>query len=199
MSKAGLLALPATQAFIYSLCGGYDVALTPASVIFKTVSDQTTDDTQQKIHRQMKQFFKELFEYSHHFNQNLADVFKDNQGKTSEKAEKLFNHILNAHQIWNNRIDPKQPTFDSWELHDIQDLKNIDKTNYEQTLQILDKFDLNETINYSNSKRQAFSNNIRDILFHVINHSTYHRGQVASEFRQYGLEPLVTDYIFYKR
>ena len=147
----------------------------------------------------MKQFFKELFEYSHHFNQNLFDIFIDNTDKTSEKSVKLFNHLLNAHQIWNNRIDPKQLTFGVWELHGTQELKNIDRTNYEQTLQILDTFDLTETINYSNSRGQTFTNNIRDIYFHVINHSTYHRGQIATEFKQYGLEPLVTDYIFYKR
>ena len=147
----------------------------------------------------MNQFFKELFEYSHHFNQNLSDVFNDSPDKTFQKSVKLFNHLLNAHQVWNNRIELKQATFRIWELHSTQDLKNIDQTNNEQSLQILDKFDLNETINYSNSKGQAFSNSIRDILFHVINHSTYHRGQIATEFRLHELEPLITDYIFYKQ
>lgn len=147
----------------------------------------------------MKLFFKELFEYSHHFNQKLSDVFANSPDKTSEKAVKLFNHLLNAHQIWNNRIGLKQSTWGVWELHDIQDLKNIDKTNYEQTLQILNRSDLNEIISYSNSKGHAYSNSIRDILFHIINHSTYHRGQIATEFKQNGLEPLVVDYIFYKR
>ncbi|KAA9035691.1 damage-inducible protein DinB [Ginsengibacter hankyongi] len=147
----------------------------------------------------MKDLFKELFEYSHHFNQKLSDVFTDNPDKTSEKAVKLFNHILNAHQIWNNRIEPKQTTFGVWELHAIEHLKNIDQTNYEQTLQILDTIDLNETINYLNSKGQPFSNRARDIFFHVINHSTYHRAQIATEFKQHGLDPLVTDYIVYKQ
>jgi len=147
----------------------------------------------------MKQFFKELFEYGYHFNQKLGDVFNDNPNKISEKSFQLFNHILNAHQIWNNRIEPKQPTFGVWEIHNVQDLKNIDQINYEQTLQILDAADLNESINYANTKGQAFNNNIKDILFHIINHSTYHRGQIATDFRQNGLEPLVTDYIFYKR
>lgn len=147
----------------------------------------------------MKPFFKELFEYGNHFNQKLADIFNECPDKTSEKAIQLFNHLLNAHQIWNNRIEPKQNPFGVWELHAVQDLKNIDKSNYEQTLLILDDFDLNTLIKYTNSKGDTFSNNIRDIYFHVINHSTYHRGQIASEFRQYGLNPVVTDYIFYKR
>jgi uncharacterized damage-inducible protein DinB len=147
----------------------------------------------------MKPFFKELFEYSNYFNQKLADVFSESPDKTSEKTIKLFNHLLNAHQIWNNRIQPKQTPFGVWELNAVQDLKNIDASNYEQTLFILDNFDLNTPIKYTNSKGDTFSNSIQDIYFHVINHSTHHRGQIASEFRQNGLNPLVTDYIFYKR
>ncbi len=147
----------------------------------------------------MIQFFKELFEYSHHFNQKLCDVLNDNPYRGSEKAIKLYNHILNAHQIWNNRIDPKQTFFGVWEIHPVSDLKGIDKASFEQTLLILDKFDLNESISYTNTKGQTFTNSVRDILFHAINHSTYHRGQIATELRQNELEPLNTDYIFYKR
>jgi uncharacterized damage-inducible protein DinB len=44
-----------------------------------------------------------------------------------------------------------------------------------------------------------FTNTIKDILFHIINHSTNHRGQIAVDFRNNGLEPLVLDYVFYKR
>lgn len=146
----------------------------------------------------MKQFFKELFEYSHHFNQKLGDVFVESPDKTSEKAVKFYNHILNAHQIWNNRIEPQQTVFAVWEIHPVKNCKDIDKANYEHSLLILDKFDLNDKISY-NAKGQTFTNSIRDILFHAINHSTYHRGQIATDFRQNGLAPLVTDYIFYKR
>jgi len=147
----------------------------------------------------MKQFFKELFEYSHHFYQKLCDVFDDNANRGLEKALQLYNHMLNAHQIWNNRIEPLQTPFGVWELHPVSDLKGIDKANYEQTLLILDKFDLNDPISYTNTKGQTFSNSIRDILFHAINHCTYHRGQIATALRQNELEPLNTDYIFYKR
>lgn len=147
----------------------------------------------------MKAFFKELFEYSHHFNQKLGEVFNDNPDKISEKATKLYNHILNAHQIWNNRIDPKQTRFEVWEIHPIHDYKKIDSTNFEHSLLILDTFNLHDMIHYTNTKGQTFNNSIKDLFFHVINHSTYHRGQIATEFKQNGLDPLGTDYIFYKR
>lgn len=147
----------------------------------------------------MKSFLKELFEYSHHFNQKLADIFNDNADKASERSLTLINHILNSHHIWNSRINQQQASFGVWDMHDLRDLKSLDKTNYEQSLQILDKSDLDKVIGYKTSKGQPFSNSVRDILFHVINHSTYHRGQIAAEFRQNGLEPVVTDYVFYKR
>lgn len=34
-------------------------------------------------------------------------------------------------------------------------------------------------------------------LRHVVNHATYHRGQVASKLKQLGVEPPVTDFVFY--
>src|SRR5690606_1649908 len=99
----------------------------------------------------------------------------------------------------NNRIDPKQQTFGVWESHPIHECKDIDKMNFEHSLVILDKYDLNETIHYKNTQGQSFSNKIVDLFFHVINHSTYHRGQIATEFKQHGIDPLFTDYILYKR
>lgn len=144
-------------------------------------------------------FFKELVEYNHHFNQKLADIFVGSPDMISEKAVKLFSHLLNAHHIWNHRIEGKRPIFGVWKPHSISELKDIDQSNYAQTLHILDTVDLDKTIDYSNTSGKAFSNRAKDIVFHIINHSTYHRGQIATEFRQNGLEPLITDYVFYKR
>jgi uncharacterized damage-inducible protein DinB len=35
------------------------------------------------------------------------------------------------------------------------------------------------------------------VLRHVVNHSTYHRGQVAAKLRRLGVEPAATDFIFW--
>lgn len=144
----------------------------------------------------MKDFFIELFEYSYICNQKLADIFTTYPTQTSERATQLYNHILNAHQIWNCRIERNQNEFGIWEIHLLQSYAAIDKMNYENSLLILDKHGLNDAIHY---KGKSLSNSVRDILFHVINHSTYHRGQIATEFRLNGLEPLTTGYIFFKR
>jgi uncharacterized damage-inducible protein DinB len=144
-------------------------------------------------------FFKELFEYSHHFNQQLATVFTEQSTLTSEKSIKLFSHILNAHQIWNSRIIQDKNQFGVWDIHTVHELKEIDRTNYTNSIRILDQSDLSSSIKYTNFKGDTYTNSIKDILFHIINHSTYHRGQIATEFKQAGIEPLNTDYIFYKR
>lgn len=55
--------------------------------------------------------------------------------------------------------------------------------------------DLAQTISYRNSKGEAFANLIVDVLTHVILHSAYHRGQIASHMRDTGQTPAYTDFI----
>lgn len=147
----------------------------------------------------LSKFLTELFEYSNHYNQQLSEVFLAHADKTSEKSVKLFSHVLNAHHIWNNRIEGIRPLVTVWQVHDASVFKKMDQENYENSIRILRNFDLEKELSYTNSQGQQFSNNIRDILFHVINHCTYHRAQIATEFKQAGLEPVTTDYIFYRR
>ncbi|MEJ7559955.1 MAG: hypothetical protein WKF66_16705 [Pedobacter sp.] len=46
----------------------------------------------------MKLFYEELFQYSHYFNQKLGDVFVETADRVSEKAIKIYNHILTLSQ-----------------------------------------------------------------------------------------------------
>jgi uncharacterized damage-inducible protein DinB len=146
----------------------------------------------------MTTFFKELFDYNHYCNQGLIAVMTDHAKDLSDRSIKLFSHILSAHHVWNCRIEESQSLYDAIQIHLFQDLKYINRKNYFDTLLILDEFELNKNIEYTTGKGEVFSHSVCDILFHVINHSTYHRGQVAVEFREIGLEPLITDYVFYK-
>ncbi len=146
----------------------------------------------------MKENFIELFDYNNHFNQKLVALILENKTQTSEKTQKLINHLINAQQIWNARIQNTEQ-FDVWQINDWSKLSSIDSNNYETSLKILDDYDLNVSIQYTNSKGETFSNKIKDILYHIINHSTYHRAQIATDLKQNGIEPINTDYIFYKR
>lgn len=147
----------------------------------------------------MKTLFLSLFEYHHSVNQQLWEAMSAHPDKTSEKALRLYNHILNGHQIWNNRIEKRETAFDVWDMHPLPACKDIDKASYAHTLDIIGQFDLQEVIEHPKIKGKPFRKKISEILFHIINHATYHRGQIATEFRQGGLEPLMTDFIFHEK
>jgi len=146
----------------------------------------------------MKTFFQELLQYNNHFNDKVITALNENSKIISDKCIRLLNHTLNVHRIWNYKIQAGQDPYGPWEIHSMQELHDINRKNHEDSKHILDKFELSQIIQYSTSTGQAFNNSVRDILFQVINHSTYHRGQIATEFRESGIEPLLTDYIFYK-
>lgn len=144
-------------------------------------------------------FFKDAFEYNYHFNQELIELFESNKQIIPEKSIQLLNHLINAQQIWNERILEQQPSVGVWEIRSLENLKNVNENNYNKSLSILNNTQLNQKIVYKNSKGIEFSNTVQDIIFHVINHSTYHRAQIASDLKANGIEPINTDYIFYKR
>lgn len=146
----------------------------------------------------MKPFFDELFGYNRHCNQQLAHIFEHESARVDIKSIALFSHILNAHHIWNHRMLGRKTKYGVWDDHGIDTFASIDRLNHEETQHILQACDLTSEIAYRTTAGKPFVNTVKDTLFHVVNHSTYHRGQIASLFRQHGIEPLVTDYIRYK-
>ncbi len=107
--------------------------------------------------------------------------------------------MLNAHHIWNHRIANKAPLFAVWQDQPVETMLQSELINYRSSEAILEDYALDHPILYANSQGQQFESNVQDVLFHIINHTTYHRAQIASDFKLNGLAPLLTDYIHYKR
>jgi len=147
----------------------------------------------------MEDFFREIFEYTFEFNKQVINLLLQSDTAVAEKALLLLNHTLNAHEVWNCRIEQQITTIGIWEVRPLETLNTINEQNYKKSLQILEQINLDKKIRYTNSKGDVYVNSVRDILFHIVNHSTYHRGQIATECKRIGIMPLLTDYIFYKR
>ena len=145
------------------------------------------------------QFFVELFEYSRNMNQLIIDASLNTTEKSLSKTSKLFSHILNAHHIWNTRIQGVSTDIGVWQIQEVETWSTIDEMNFDDSINLIKSGNLDSKISYKNSKGQSFENSIHDILFHVINHSNYHRAQIAVDFRENGMQPISTDYIFQKR
>ena len=142
--------------------------------------------------------FRELLEYCKEADQRLIEVFK-NSKTNSPKALTLFSHVLNAQHIWASRILKRAQVFPFTHVHLLNDFDNVCEQNFQLFLEVLDKVSLEEKISYTNSTGNNYTSDVKDILFHVVNHSTHHRGQIMMLFRDRGIEPPVTDYIFLKR
>lgn len=146
----------------------------------------------------MKEKLVDLFEYTYHFNKEMIKIISENLEKVDEKTISLINHTLNAQQIWNSRI-LNEKSFEVWQLNPFENLDGINQQNFNKTLEIVQKFDPDQKMEYQNSRGTKFENTVFEMLFQAINHSTYHRGQINSLLKQSGITPILTDYIFYKR
>ncbi|WP_224995218.1 DinB family protein [Cesiribacter sp. SM1] len=151
----------------------------------------------------MESLFKDWFAYNHEANQRTIEVLLKEE-QVPDKAMEIFNHVLNAHQIWLNRIyGTNLLQVSPWQSTDKAYFSEYNDLNYRNTLLLLQAsgfgMHLGKPVNYQNTKGELFTNNIQEIYFHILTHSAYHRGQIAFLLRQAGAIPPLTDFIFYKR
>lgn len=147
----------------------------------------------------MKDFFIEKFDYNFDSNQRMINCVEANPKAYTQRAQDLIGHTFNAHHIWNCRILGQTPKQTVWEVFQLKDLHQMNTATNNQSMDILSSFELTKIAEYTNTRGQSYSNRVDDILYHIINHSTYHRGQLMTELKLHGVIPISTDYIFFKR
>ena len=59
--------------------------------------------------------------------------------------------------------------------------------------------DLDHVLEYRTLKFGAYRNPLWQSMQHLVNHGTYHRGQVTTLLRQLGAQPILTDLIHFYR
>ncbi|WP_209400827.1 DinB family protein [Pseudozobellia sp. WGM2] len=147
----------------------------------------------------MKSFFNQLFDYNFFCNKKIIE-YCETLDAVPEKSIWLFSHLLNSHHIWNARLLEDQPEYEVFQIHELNAWHDIHYENQRSSFHIVSNIDdFERRLDYENSKGRLYTNTVQDMLFHIINHSTHHRGQIATNFRMNDIEPLVTDYVFYKR
>jgi uncharacterized damage-inducible protein DinB len=125
-----------------------------------------------------------------------------NLKKKNNKSEELLSHIISAQKIWLNRILGRNTVIDPWHKLTQEDWITQSIPITAEWINLLESFkenDFERRIEYTNTKGEKFFNTVKDIIVQVINHSTYHRAQIAQLVRQSGGEPAKTDYIIYQR
>ena len=150
----------------------------------------------------MKKYFIDLFEYDAWANRRMLITIKSSK-ISDERIRKIFSHIISAQLIWLNRIQdhPTSP-FPLWETYKISEIETMIEESSERWINFLSSYNmdtLEEVIRYQNTKGDTYENRLRQIITHVINHSSHHRGQLALLLREKGVAPPANDYIIYKR
>lgn len=71
---------------------------------------------------------------------------------------------------------------------------------WEEWVQQTNEANLTHVFAYQNSKKEHFKQPVYEMLVHLFNHQTYHRGQVVTMFRQLGADKIpATDFIIFSR
>lgn len=121
----------------------------------------------------------------------------------SERSGELMSHIVETEYLWYLRIrggyESMVSVWNRWPVDRLEKEIELLPATWSAWMGELADADLERSVTYTNTKGVVYTNSVRQILVHVIHHSTYHRGQVAAEVRRTGGTPALTDYIAYFR
>ncbi len=147
----------------------------------------------------MKHYFLRLFKYNRWCNLQLVEHLKSLPHLESVMLR--LSHIVAAEEIWFERIQTLgHEPLPLFEAQPPAKLTPRLKKSAQRWLDLVDQLDdFHKVISYKTTQGTPYQTPLDDILIHVANHGTYHRGQIATILRQEGHEPLATDYILFCR
>ena len=153
-----------------------------------------------KLGSVVNSYFLKLYQYNAWCNQRVLKCLQS-QNVQHEKALTLFSHLLSAQFIWLHRLKAlPPPPYELWKKYKLGQLQTMVEESSAAWLDFISSTDsFHRTLKYRNYAGDPFENLVEDIIIHVVNHGTYHRGQIALLLREHGFEPVNTDYITYQR
>jgi uncharacterized damage-inducible protein DinB len=154
----------------------------------------------------------ELFAYTRWANNRILEATAKLSGE--ELSRELGNsfpsiratlvHIVGAEWVWLSRWNGESPTaLPAWlELLSNEAIRRrFEEIDAERRIYLehLEEVGLNALIRYRNLKGDPFAAPLWQLLLHLVNHSTYHRGQVVTMLRQLGHSAPATDLVQFYR
>src|SRR5450631_1203156 len=125
-------------------------------------------------------------------------------GSSFSSVRDTLAHICGAEWIWLERFQGRSPSSlpDASQFPDVASLQ----ARWDELEGRLLKFvhgltqeDLDRVLEYNTLKFGVYQNPLWQSLQHVVNHGSYHRGQVTTMLRQHGAQPILTDLMHYYR
>ncbi len=142
-------------------------------------------------------YFRRLFSYDDWANREVLAALSKIE-LPPPKSVKLLAHIVAAERLWLARIRNEHqplPVWPDFTVHESGNEIAAMPGRWREFLDHLPADGLAATVSYQNSKGEPWASCVEDILMHVVMHSAYHRGQVATDMRASGHVPAYTDFI----
>jgi uncharacterized damage-inducible protein DinB len=148
----------------------------------------------------MKEYFLKLYEYNAWANKRVLDCLS-RQKVNEEKIMSLMGHVVAAQFLWLHRIKAlPPPDVKLWGEYTLPQLTSMADEIGKRWLEFVQATsNFNRDLEYNNYVGDPYITNVEMIMIHLVNHSSYHRAQIAMLLRQKGLEPINTDFITYDR
>jgi uncharacterized damage-inducible protein DinB len=155
---------------------------------------------------------RELFAFNTWANQRTlgavealtAEQFAKPMGSSFSSVRDTLVHIWGVEWVWLERVKGNSPTSFP-EAKSFGDLASLRprwaevEGNWREYVDELDERLLEEELDYMTLSFGSSRSPRWQILQHVVNHGTYHRGQVTTMLRQLGAKGIATDLIFFYR
>jgi uncharacterized damage-inducible protein DinB len=153
-----------------------------------------------------------LFDYTEWAHRRILDTVRTLSGEQYTRVlvssyptiRETLSHMVFAEWLWLQRLNGSSPTArPDWAtdppLATLESILASVAAERRKFLDALDDAALDRPLGYSTMNGQSFTNRLGDILLHVVNHASYHRGQVVTMIRQVGGVPPNTDLIAFRR
>jgi uncharacterized damage-inducible protein DinB len=149
----------------------------------------------------MKEHLIRFFSFNNWANTAMANFLVANDIQ-DEEVLRLASHIAQAQRNWYFRVVGQQNDVPIWTPLAPSSIATQLAENgalWLSYLENLQESDFQTRLAYKSMAGHPFLDNLADVLTHLVNHSTYHRGQVIYLIRQLGLTPPGTDFIVFAR
>lgn len=130
-----------------------------------------------------------------------AEVFlKEVQLGFSSVAEAMA-HILAVDEIWFARLKGESPAgLATTSFTSVRQAAQSFRQLLQENLDYLkEQEDFHRIVSYKSIKGEPFHNTVVEIIQQVVNHGTYHRGNITTLLRSQGYKGAVTDYVAFLR
>ena len=148
----------------------------------------------------MKTYFLKLYQYNAWATKRVLNCL-EKQNVNDEKVLSIMGHIVAAQFLWLHRIKGLPPAqVKLWGEYTLPQLISMADEAGQLWIEFVESTeDFNRDLDYINYVGEPYITNVEMIMIHLVNHSSYHRAQIALLLRQKGFEPINTDFITYDR